>query len=154
MGISRIHESQLIPASPDEVWDFISSPANLRKITPAYMGFEITSPHLPGKMYPGMMISYKVRPLLGIGLTWVTEITHVKDNRYFVDEQRIGPFAIWHHEHFIEPVENGVKMTDIVTYRLPMGFLGNLAHRLFLKKKIEGIFNYRREALEEKFGKR
>jgi ligand-binding SRPBCC domain-containing protein len=153
MGISRIHETQLIPASPEEVWDFVSSPANLRKITPAYMEFEITSPDLPGKMYPGMMISYKVRPLLGIRLTWVTEITHVQDNCYFVDEQRMGPFAIWHHEHFIEPVGNGVKMTDIVTYRLPMGFLGNMAHRFIVKKKIEGIFNYRREALEEKFGK-
>jgi ligand-binding SRPBCC domain-containing protein len=153
MGVYRIYEKQTLPASLDEVWDFISSPRNLQDITPDSMGFKITNPHLPEKMYPGMMVGYKVSPILGIQITWLTEITQVKDKCYFVDEQRVGPYALWHHEHFIEPSENGIEMTDIVTYKLPLGFLGSLAHSLFVKKKLKGIFNYRTKVLEKRFGK-
>lgn len=153
MGVYHLHEQQIIPASLEQVWDYISSPRNLKEITPAYMGFEITSDNLPEKMYPGMIITYRVRPLLGIKMTWVTEITHVQSMRYFVDEQRIGPYAMWHHEHFIEPAENGVLMRDLVTYRLPLGFLGRLAHRLFIKEQLKEIFDYRKAFLEKKYGK-
>ena len=152
MGFYQFRKELNISASMDEVWDFISSPQNLKEITPAYMGFEITSKNLPDKIYPGMIISYLVRPILGIKTRWVTEITHVEDMAYFVDEQRVGPYAIWHHEHCIEPVKDGVKMTDIVSYRPPLGFLGSIANRLFIKKKLDAIFEFRTGAIERKFG--
>jgi ligand-binding SRPBCC domain-containing protein len=104
-------------------------------------------------MYPGMIISYKVSPLLGIKLNWVTEITHVKEFEYFVDEQRIGPYSMWHHQHKIEPIQNGVLMTDIITYRPPFGIVGALANTLIIKKQLQQIFNYRAVALEQRFGK-
>ena len=136
-----------------EVWDFISSPRNLKEITPDHMGFDITSEDLPEKMYPGMIISYIVKPLLGIKTTWVTEITHVRENKYFVDEQRVGPYSVWHHEHFIEPIEDGVLMKDIVSYKPPFGILGSIANRLIIRKKLDEIFSYRSGAIEKKFGK-
>ena len=153
MGVYRIYEKQTLHASLEEVWDFISSPRNLQEITPDSMGFKIVTPDLPDKMYPGMMVSYKVSPLLGIRMTWVTEITQVDEKNYFVDEQRVGPYALWHHEHFIKQVTDGIEMIDIVTYRLPLGFLGSLAHSLFVKQKLRSIFNYRTEILEKRFGK-
>ena len=151
MSFHQLIKTQLIPATIDEIWDFISSPGNLKDITPDYMGFDITSENLPDKMYPGMIISYKVRPLFGIPMTWVTEITHVEDKRYFVDEQRVGPYALWHHQHFIEPHENGVMMTDIVSYKSPLGFLGSIANALFIRRQLEGIFTYREKVLKKRF---
>jgi len=151
MAFYELKKKQFVPATIDEVWDFISSPKNLKEITPDYMGFDIMSEDLPEKMYPGLIISYKVRPLLGIPMTWVTEITHVVEKKYFVDEQRVGPYALWHHQHFIEPHENGVMMKDIVTYRPPLGFLGSMANMLFIKKQLEGIFKYREAALKKRF---
>ena len=153
MAFYQLHKEQQIPASIEAVWDFISSPKNLKDITPDYMGFEITSPNLPDKMYEGMIISYKVHPILGIPLTWVTEITHVYDLQFFVDEQRIGPYSLWHHQHHIRPIDGGVHMTDIVTYQPPMAFLGAIANSLFIKKQLESIFDYRFGAIERKFGK-
>lgn len=152
MGIYRIYEEILLPASLNEVWDFISRPENLREITPPYMGFHITTPNLPAVMYPGMIISYRVSPLAGIPVTWVTEITHIQPESYFVDEQRVGPYSMWHHEHFVEANANGVKMTDIVTYKLPLGFLGRLGHRLLISRQLKEIFRYRRQKLEQLFG--
>ena len=152
MGVYRLYEKQTLQASLEEVWDFISSPRNLQEITPDSMGFKIVTPDLPDKMYPGMMVSYKVSPLLGIRMTWVTEITQVDEKNYFVDEQRVGPYALWHHEHRLAPTEKGVMMTDLVTYRLPAGPLGALAHRMFVQKQLKGIFSYREQALEKKFG--
>jgi ligand-binding SRPBCC domain-containing protein len=151
MGFYQLHKTQKIPASLDEVWEFISSPANLKKITPKYMGFDITS-NLPPKMYPGMIVCYKVSPLLRLKMTWVTEITQLQNKEYFVDEQRIGPYVIWHHEHKIESIENGVLMTDIVSYKPPFGFLGSIANSLFIKKKLREIFDYRNKAIENIFG--
>ena len=153
MGFYQLHKTQKIPATIDQVWDFISSPANLKKITPEYMGFNITSKLLSEKMYPGMIISYKVSPVLGIKMTWVTEITQVKEKEYFVDEQRVGPYSIWHHEHKIEPIEGGVLMTDIVSYQPPFGFLGSIANSILIKKQLKEIFDYRVEAVEKMFGK-
>lgn len=152
MGFYQLHEKQKIPATVDEVWDFISSPANLDKITPGYMGFEVTSELMSDKMYPGMIICYKVSPFPGIRMTWVTEITHMKDKEYFVDEQRVGPYAVWHHEHKIEPVEGGVMMTDIVSYKPPFGFLGSIANSLLIKKQLREIFSYRKKAIVKIFG--
>jgi ligand-binding SRPBCC domain-containing protein len=151
MAFCQLIKKQFVPATIDEVWDFISSPANLKEITPDYMGFDITSKDLPEKMYAGMIISYNVRPLLGIPVTWVTEITHVEEKRYFVDEQRVGPYSMWHHQHLIEPHENGVIMTDIVSYKPPLGFLGSIANVLFIRRQLEGIFAYREEALKKKY---
>jgi len=151
MAFYQLIKKQFVPASIDEVWDFISSPKNLKEITPDYMGFDITSENLPEKMYPGMIISYKVRPLFGIPMTWVTEITQVADKKYFVDEQRVGPYALWHHQHFIELAEKGVLMTDIISYKPPMGFLGSIANVFFIRRQLEGIFAYREMALKKRF---
>lgn len=151
MAVYQIREEQLFHAGLDELWDFISSPANLKEITPPYMGMEITSEQLPEKMYPGMMISYHLRPLLGIRMPWLTEITQVREPWYFVDEQRVGPYALWHHEHGLVEEEEGVRMSDIITYRLPMGPLGDLAQQLFVRKQLKGIFDFRRAILENKF---
>jgi len=153
MAFYQFTATQKIPASVEQVWDFISSPKNLKEITPAYMGFEITGANLPEKMYPGMIISYKVSPLLGIKMTWVTEITHVENHRYFVDEQRMGPYAMWHHQHKVEAIEGGVLMTDIVSYQPPLGFLGVIANALFIRGKLKEIFDFRTVAVEKKFGK-
>lgn len=151
MGFYQFKRSLKINASLNEVWDFISSPKNLKEITPDYMGFDITTTNLPDKMYPGMMISYIVKPILGVKTLWVTEITHVQEQKYFVDEQRVGPYAIWHHEHIIEKTDEGVLMTDIVSYKPPFGFLGSLANKLFIQRKLNEIFDYRTKALMKKF---
>lgn len=153
MGFYQLQKTQKIPATIEKVWDFISSPANLKKITPAYMGFDITSKNLPEKMYPGMIISYRVSPVLGLKTTWVTEITHVKTYEYFVDEQRVGPYFMWHHEHKIEAIQGGVLMTDIVSYKPPFGFLGSIANEIMIKRKLKEIFDFRTKAVEEIFGK-
>ena len=153
MGFYQLHKTQKVPATIEQVWDFISSPANLKKITPEYMGFNITSKLLSEKMYPGMIISYKVSPVLGIKMTWVTEITQVKEKEYFVDEQRVGPYSMWHHEHKIEPIEGGVLMTDIVSYKPPFGFLGSIANSILIKKQLKEIFDFRTIAMEKMFGK-
>ena len=152
MPFYQFHQSQTIPATIDEVWDFISSPTNLKEITPDYMGFDITSGDLPEKMYEGMIISYKVAPLFGIKTTWVTEITHIRDKAYFVDEQRVGPYALWHHQHFIEARAAGVLMKDIISYEPPMGFLGAIANSWMVRRKLKEIFDYRTEAIQRKFG--
>ena len=119
MAVYELKYEQKIPASLDKVWDYFSSPMNLKEITPAYMNFLVTSSAFREKMYPGMMITYKVSPLLGIRLDWCTEITQVNHLTYFVDEQREGPYTIWHHQHHFEEIEGGVLMTDIIHYKIP-----------------------------------
>ena len=153
MPLYQFKREQKVKSTLPELWDFISSPRNLKEITPDHMGFDITSGDLPEKMYPGMIIIYTVRPLLGIGMTWVTEITHVEHERYFVDEQRVGPCSIWHHEHHLEPIEGGVLMRDIVSYQPPMGFLGAIANSVVIRAKLQEIFDYRVDAVEKRFGK-
>ena len=137
--------------SLEKAWDFFSDPRNLKEITPDYMGFEIQS-EISGNMYPGMIISYIVKPLMGIPMNWMTEITHVQDQVYFVDEQRIGPYKVWHHEHHFKAIEGGVEMIDIVNYALPLGFIGKSLEPLLVRKKLEEIFNYRERKMEELFG--
>ena len=117
------------------------------------MGFEITSANAEVEMYEGMIISYRVRPLLKIETLWVTEITHVVPKSYFVDEQRIGPYKMWHHEHRLEEINGGVLMTDIISYQPPLGFLGKIANALIIQNKLKKIFDFRTQALEEIFGK-
>lgn len=153
MGFYQFKRSQKLPASIDQIWEFISAPSNLKKITPESMGFEITSSGSDQPMYEGMIISYKVRPMLNINTLWVTEITHVQPKIYFVDEQRVGPYKMWHHEHQLEEIDGGVIMTDIVSYQPPFGMIGSLANTLIIKKKLNEIFNYREIVLEEIFGK-
>ncbi|MEP6676395.1 MAG: SRPBCC family protein [Ferruginibacter sp.] len=144
---------QQIPVSIDQAWDFFCKPDNLDTITPDDMGFEIISERHGGTMYAGQLIEYKVRPIFNIPLYWMTEITHVDDKKYFVDEQRYGPYSMWHHQHHFKIISGGVEMTDIVHYKIPFWFFGDIAHALFVKKKIRNIFDYRFKKVEEIFGK-
>jgi len=148
----QVKFSQNLPISLSKAWDFFSSPANLAKITPDDMEFIVTSQGAEGKMYPGMIITYKVSPLFGVHLSWMTEITQVEPEKYFIDEQRFGPFKFWHHQHHFKSIEGGVEMTDILTYGLPLGFLGRLAHRIMVKNKIKEIFIFREQKVNEMFG--
>jgi ligand-binding SRPBCC domain-containing protein len=150
MGFYQFKRVQKIDKPIEEVWQFISDPRNLKVITPDYMGFDITSDDISPKMYPGMIISYIVSPLLGIKMNWVTEITHVKDNNYFVDEQRVGPYKIWHHQHLLVTSGKGTLMTDIVSYKPPFGIIGNLANPM-IKKKLKEIFDYRTQVISNLF---
>lgn len=152
-GIHTLHAQQFVPASLEEVWFFFSNPANLKKITPEHMGFEITSPILDEKMYPGQMISYRVSPLPGIRSSWLTEITQVREKEFFIDEQRMGPYRLWHHQHRFLEQEGGVMMEDIVTYQAPAFFIGRLMNRLLIRNKLKGIFEYRIQSVERIFGK-
>jgi ligand-binding SRPBCC domain-containing protein len=152
MKIYILEKKQTLPITLDQAWDFFSSPVNLKKITPEYMGFEITSDLGDGSMYPGQVITYVVTPVLGIPMRWCTEITHVMDKKYFVDEQRFGPYSFWHHQHWFKAVEGGVELTDIVHYGLPLGILGQLANSLFVRSKLEEIFNYREKVVGKFFG--
>jgi ligand-binding SRPBCC domain-containing protein len=142
---------QFVKTDLQTCWDFFSSPANLKRITPSYMGFDVKT-EVPAQMYEGLIIAYTVKPLLGIPVEWVTEITHVKDKSFFVDEQRKGPYTMWHHEHHFKEVEGGVEMTDIVSYIIPLGFLGKLVEPFLVKPKLEEIFAYRFKIVEEVFG--
>ncbi|MBD3639308.1 MAG: SRPBCC family protein [Crocinitomicaceae bacterium] len=152
MALYQIKKEQKIPVSVEELWEFISSPRNLAKITPEKMRFEIKTKNLPEKVYPGLIITYKVRPIGGIKMTWVTEITHVSEFNYFVDEQRKGPYKLWHHEHHIIPVDGGVLMKDVISYIPPFGFLGRIANKLFIQKQLNEIFEFREKSLENIFG--
>ncbi len=152
--IHQIRKEQFLNTTMKDLWDFATDPQNLKKITPEHMNFVITSENMPEKIYPGMIICYKVSPILKIPTTWVTEITHVKKNKLFVDEQRVGPYKIWHHEHLFREVKNGVLMTDIISYKLPFGIIGKLVNVLFIRAKINHIFNYRYNKLNEIFNKK
>lgn len=152
MKIYTLHKKQNLPISVETAWEFLSDPANLKTITPDYMSFDILS-GADRPMFPGQIIQYIVTPILGIKTKWVTEITHVKEGEYFVDEQRFGPYALWHHKHFIKAIPGGVEMEDIIDYKVPFGWLGQLFQPLLVKPKLEEIFNYRKVKLEELFGK-
>jgi ligand-binding SRPBCC domain-containing protein len=148
----QLRFEQKIPTNIENVWNFISDPRNLKKITPSYMGFQITNEPIAEKMYAGMIIAYKVTPLLNIPLQWVTEITHVQEMEYFVDEQRIGPYLLWHHQHRISEIEGGTLMQDIVSYKPPFGPLGIMANSLIIEGQLKSIFEYRFQAVVREFG--
>jgi ligand-binding SRPBCC domain-containing protein len=152
MKIYTKKSAQKLPITLQEAWDFISNPKNLAVITPPEMGFKTLSGD-ERKMFPGQIIHYTITPLFGIKMQWVTEITHMEDKKYFVDEQRHGPYAFWHHKHFLKEIPGGVEMEDIVHYKLPLGILGQLAHSFLVKPNLEKIFEFRRKKLVELFGK-
>lgn len=151
MALHTLHRIQKLPISLDEAWEFISNPKNLERITPKSMGFKTLSGD-DREMFAGQVIHYKITPLFGIPMEWVTEITHVQPKTFFVDEQRFGPYAFWHHKHFLREIDGGVEMEDIVHYKLPFGFLGNLFHPILVKSKLEEIFAFRNKTLIELFG--
>lgn len=151
MRLHSLKRVQVLPITLEKAWDFFSDPANLATITPPRMGFHILSEHRPDRMYAGQLIEYRVSPLLGIPLHWVTEITQVVEGKYFIDEQRFGPYSLWHHQHHFREVEGGVEMTDIVHYKIPLGLIGRLANIFFVRRKLESIFNYRYEKVREMF---
>jgi ligand-binding SRPBCC domain-containing protein len=151
MAVHKLVRKQLIHADIEEVWAFFSSPDNLAKITPEYMKFRTTSEKWAGEIYAGQIITYKVSPLLGIPLYWMTEITQVNRGRHFIDEQRKGPYKMWHHQHFFEPQGANTLMTDIVHYELPLYLIGELAHALFVKRQLNNIFDYRYKTVERTF---
>ena len=151
MKIYTLYKKQNLPISIEEAWEFLSSPANLKTITPDYMSFDILS-GADRPMFPGQIIQYIVTPIMGIKTKWVTEITHVKDKEYFVDEQRFGPYALWHHKHFIKEIKGGVEMEDIIDYKVPFGILGQMVHPFIVRPKLEEIFSYRQKKLNELFG--
>lgn len=152
MQSHTLTRTQFVPVPLSEAWDFFSNPANLAAITPSGMGFHILSKNKMERMYAGQLIEYRVSPVLGIPLYWMTEITHVVEGRYFIDEQRFGPYSLWHHQHHFREVAGGVEMTDLIHYRVPLGLLGRLANLLFVRKKLEGIFEYRFQKVEALFG--
>ncbi len=151
MKIYRLKAIQNLPISQKAAWDFLSDPKNLKRITPDYMGFKIVSGDTEN-MYAGQIIQYIVTPIFGIPIRWVTEITHVKEGAYFVDEQRFGPYDLWHHKHFIKPIENGIEMVDIIDYKVPFGILGRIAQPIIVAPKLKEIFEYRKNTLIEIFG--
>lgn len=144
---------QKIPVSLEEAWAFFSDPTNLQKITPANMKFRVITKNIPGKMYPGQIIEYRVSPLMGISLYWMTEISYVENQKLFIDEQRFGPYRFWQHQHHFREIPGGVEMTDIIHYKNPLWFLGRIANFLFVKKKLHSIFEFRRKKIIEIFGK-
>jgi ligand-binding SRPBCC domain-containing protein len=152
MAVHTLHTKQIIRATRQEAWDFFSDPRNLLKITPPELRFEVLTPDLPQKVREGMMIAYRVRPLLGVPMTWLTEITLVEEGVRFIDEQRVGPYAVWHHEHEFHELGDGrIEMEDRVTYVLPFGPLGDLVHVPLVKPQLERIFAYREKVVREVF---
>lgn len=151
MKLYQLHTIQQLPISIEEAWEFFSNPANLKVITPPYMGFDITGGG-DRPMFAGQIIQYIVTPVAGIKTKWVTEITHVKEPEYFVDEQRFGPYSLWHHKHFLKEIEGGVEIEDIIDYKLPFGIIGQAVHPLVVKPKLKEIFDFRRKKLIELFG--
>jgi len=151
MSFTQIHREQLVKTDINTLWDFMSSPKNLETITPESMMFKITSKNKDEKMYPGMIITYIVSPLLKIKLTWMTEITQVKEKSFFIDEQRLGPYTMWHHQHIFKQTEEGILMKDIITYIPPFGIIGKIANFLFIKSKVNQIFNYRNKKIDSLF---
>ena len=151
MQLYQLKSRQFLPISKKEAWDFLSDPKNLAVITPPHMGFHILS-GADRPMFQGQIIQYIVKPFPLVSTKWVTEITHVQKGSYFVDEQRFGPYSLWHHKHFIKEVPDGVEMEDIIDYKLPFGFLGQIMHPILVKKQLQKIFRFREKKLTEMFG--
>lgn len=151
MKLYSIHTKQKLPISIDTAWNFFSDPKNLNTITPDSMKF-ITLSGDNKKMFSGQIIHYKISPFPFITMQWVTEITHVDDKKFFVDEQRFGPYSFWHHKHFFSETEDGILMEDIVHYKVPFGIVGQLFHPIIVRPKLEEIFAFRKQKLTQLFG--
>ncbi len=151
MSVHRFDTTHRIGVDIEEAWRFFSDPRNLERITPTEMGFKITSP-LPDAVYAGLIVTYRVRPLLNVPVSWVTEITSVVEGERFVDEQRVGPYAMWHHEHHFASVPGGTEMRDIIHYALPGGPIGDLLNHYVVARRVAEIFAHRRRVLDQLFG--
>ena len=147
MKLHRINRRQLIPISINKAWDFFSNPLNLSKITPPWLNFKVVS-GIPQNMHSGMIITYRITPIAYIQTLWVSEITHVNTPTFFVDEQRIGPFRFWHHQHLFKEVGRDVEIQDIVHYAMPLWPVGEIVHSISVGKKVEAIFDFRSKALK------
>lgn len=152
MKIYCLQRTQNLPIELEEAWDFFSDPKNLKIITPPWLGFKITS-QVPEEVYTGLLIAYQVTPILGISMDWVTEIAQIKKPYFFVDEQKVGPYKFWRHQHIFKQTPSGIEMRDIVNYSLPLGLIGQFTHNLFVRKQLEEIFDFRYQVLEKKFAK-
>jgi ligand-binding SRPBCC domain-containing protein len=153
MKVYQLTRKQFLPVNLRQAWEFFSSPKNLALITPSTMAFKILSNTGSERMYKGQVIHYRITILPAITVSWVTEITEVREPYQFIDEQRSGPYALWQHLHRFTPVPGGVEMIDELKYAIPMGWIGRLAHLLFVNKKVKEIFDYRYVALEKRFGR-
>lgn len=147
--IHTLERTQFIAASLDQVWTYFSAPENLNALTPPEMHFEILGE--PPPMYQGQLIAYRIRVAPGVRVGWLTEIRHVRDHEFFVDEQRAGPYRLWYHEHHFSAVDGGVQMVDRVTYALPFGLLGDFIHALWVRRTLRRIFDYRHGAVDKLF---
>lgn len=146
----QLKRTQLVNTDLETCWNFFMNPANLAHITPDYMNFRVLTEQ-PERSYEGLIIHYRMNPVLKIPIRWTTEITHIRENSYFVDEQRKGPYRMWHHEHRFEETASGVLMTDLVSYIVPFGILGRFANWLFVRRQLETIFNYREKVIDQRF---
>jgi ligand-binding SRPBCC domain-containing protein len=153
MAVYSIKAIQKIPVSLNEAWDFFSHPRNLAKMTPEKLNLKFVNELYGDEMYAGQVMEYKVKPLLGIPMYWMTEITHVQSKQFFVDEQRFGPYSMWHHQHHFKVLDGGVEMTDLIHYKIPGWFLGDIANSLFVRSQLKNIFTYRFRKVEELFGR-
>ena len=149
--IHTLKKEQVLPVTLKQAWDFFATPRNLNLITPDDLQFRIIS-ELPEKMYRGQLICYLISPYSFIKLNWVTEISEIEENRYFIDRQLVGPYKLWHHQHHFEEIAEGVRMTDILHFAMPFGIFGKLAYYFSVRKKLDHIFNYRQRKLAEIFG--
>jgi ligand-binding SRPBCC domain-containing protein len=150
--IYQLKRVQIMPVSLEKAWNFFSNPNNLLTITPPFLHLKVTNDVYGDEAYSGQIITYKVKPLLGIPLLWLTEIKHVEPLKMFVDEQRKGPYKLWHHQHHFKVIEGGVEMTDNDHYSIPFGHLGRIAHAVTVKNQLHKIFDYRYQKVEELFG--
>ena len=151
MKIYTLHKHQKLPITLHQAWEFLCNPANLSKLTPKEMNMKIIS-GADKPMYAGQVLQYSVTPLPGFKTKWVSEITHYEHKKYFVDDQLYGPYAFWHHKHFVHEIDGGVEIEDIIDYKVPFGVLGQILHPLLVKPKLEAIFNHRKEQMEKIFG--
>ncbi|MGH9942436.1 MAG: SRPBCC family protein [Pyrinomonadaceae bacterium] len=150
MKLYSLRYQQTLPLDVAGAWDFFSSPHNLPRITPAWLDFQLTC-ELPERMHAGMIISYRIRPLLGLPVNWVTEITHVNEPFFFVDEQRFGPYRFWHHQHHFRETAAGVEVEDVVHYGLKHRPFGGVLNRVLIRRRLEEIFAFRQRALARMF---
>jgi ligand-binding SRPBCC domain-containing protein len=153
MRVYSLHRKQILPISLRDAWPFFSTPRTLEQITPQFLNFHIMS-EVPDEIYAGLIITYRIAAVAGIPMTWITEIKHVEAPYQFIDEQRIGPFRFWHHQHRFREADGGIEMEDIVHYVMPWGWFGRLVHVLFIRNRLEAIFDFRRDYLAQRWQNR
>jgi len=151
MRIYSIQRQTLLHATRESVWKYFSDTGNLNELTPSDMSFEVLDASPENKMYAGMIINYRIRPVLNIPVRWTTEITHCLKGNYFVDEQRFGPYSFWHHQHSFEDHPDGILMRDIVHYALPFGIVGRFIHMIYVKRRLASIFDFREKKIKDVF---